>query len=321
MADPQRLIEVPNGSAFGRSLLASAHADAPTADGRARAARRLGVAAVLVAGAGAGTEATAVAAVWKLAAVVLALGGVVGLALWQAPTAPPPQGMHGVPRDSETATPVERSGPSPAAIAPAPIAPSPSGPVASVPSAASSTTSPATRTPSHPARVVRATPSVAAAPAVEPAPPAAEPVPPAAEPSAVEPPAVEPPAAAEPAAAPPVAEPPAPPPVVEPAPPATRPAPPAEPARRLAAEVALVDRARGELRAGNLAAALAALAAYHQQFPAGDLDAEAEVVTIETLIASHDLTQARARGIAFLARFPRSPLVQRVRSLLDRLPS
>ncbi|MEO7733201.1 MAG: hypothetical protein ABIY55_19720, partial [Kofleriaceae bacterium] len=67
-------------------------------------------------------------------------------------------------------------------------------------------------------------------------------------------------------------------------------------------------------------AALAALAEYHQRFPSGDLDAEADVVTIETLIAAHQLAQARSRGTAFLARFPRSPLAQRVHSLIDRLP-
>jgi len=89
---------------------------------------------------------------------------------------------------------------------------------------------------------------------------------------------------------------------------------------RLAAEVALVDRARTSLRAGDNSAALAALAEYHQRFARGDLDAEAEVVMIETLIALHSLQRARALGTAFFARFPRSPLAQRVHSLLDRLP-
>jgi TolA-binding protein len=89
---------------------------------------------------------------------------------------------------------------------------------------------------------------------------------------------------------------------------------------RLAAEVALVDRARGSLRAGDYPAALAALAEYHQRFASGDLDAEADVVTIETLIAQREVERARTLGTAFLARFPRSPLAQRVHSLLDHLP-
>ncbi|MBC7974849.1 MAG: hypothetical protein H7138_07660, partial [Myxococcales bacterium] len=66
--------------------------------------------------------------------------------------------------------------------------------------------------------------------------------------------------------------------------------------------------------------AIAAIAAYRRQFPRGDLDAEADVVKIEALIAARDVAQARALGTAFLARFPRSPLAQRVHSLLDRLP-
>jgi hypothetical protein len=127
---------------------------------------------------------------------------------------------------------------------------------------------------------------------------------------------------------PPVTEP-APPQVVAPlavpspapvAPPPAAPAPTITGPSRLAAEVALVDRARGQLRTGNHRAALAALAEYRRQFPRGDLDAEADVVTIEALIAAGDVARARSLGTAFLSRFPRSPLAQRVHSLLDRLP-
>src|SRR5262249_33063612 len=102
----------------------------------------------------------------------------------------------------------------------------------------------------------------------------------------------------------------------EPAPPRTEPASPS----RLAEQVALVDRARDRLAARDPLAALAALAEYHQRLASGDLDAEADVVTIETLIALGEAPRARALGAAFLERFPRSPLAQRVRSLLERLP-
>jgi len=108
--------------------------------------------------------------------------------------------------------------------------------------------------------------------------------------------------------------------VPAPAEPAAPEAPQAASPSRLAAEVALVDRARERLAAGDHAAALAALAAYHQQFPGGDLAAAAEVVQLETLIAMRDVVRARALGAAFLSRFPRSPLAQRVHSLLQRLP-
>jgi hypothetical protein len=102
---------------------------------------------------------------------------------------------------------------------------------------------------------------------------------------------------------------------------AAPPVPPAASPSRLAAEVALVDRARGRLFAGDHVAALAALAEYHQQFAGGDLDAEADVVMIETLIAMREAVRARALGAAFLVRFPRSPLAKRVHSLLERLPN
>jgi hypothetical protein len=317
MADPQRLIDDPGGSALGRSLIASAHADAPSPEGRARAARRLGIAAVLVAGAGAGTEATAIAAAWKLAAVLLALGSAVGLAVWQSPADPledrvapvvarPSRPMPGGGADQPDGAEL----PSHAAAAPsaqlAPAAPPPAMPLAAASGVAPRAPSgkPARGVPAtaRPARVVVTAPvapvEAPAAPAPELAPPPeVEPTPEVAAPLVEPAPPVEPAPVAPPAAAPPIAGP-----------------------SRLAAEVALVDRARSQLGGGNYPAALAALAEYHQRFPSGDLDAEAEVVTIETLIAARELARARALGTAFFARFPRSPLAQRVRSLLDRIP-
>ena len=82
----------------------------------------------------------------------------------------------------------------------------------------------------------------------------------------------------------------------------------------------MVDRARARLAAGDPAGAIAALVDYHRRFGRGDLEAEVAVVAIEAAIASHDGARARALGAAFLARFPRSPHAQRVRSLLDHLP-
>jgi hypothetical protein len=357
MADPRRLIDNPSSSALGRSLLASAHADEPSADGRARAARRLGVAAALAVGATAGSEGAAVAAAWKLAAVVVALGGVVSLALWRAPAAPavvapaprvvatgerpalaPPSGAPA----PTIATPPVAAPPvaTPSVVAPPTVAtPAPPAPAAPpmvappapvvAPSAPTATSAPTVAPTATSAPTVATAPRVAApvVPAPRVAAPARAPAnrTPAARPVAIAP--AEPVAAPVPEATAPVPEavaPAEPPPAAEPAPAA----PPAEPPRataptasRLALEVSLVDRARTALRAGNPAGAFAALADYHRQFPDGDLDAEADMVTIEVLIAQGQAAQARAHGTAFLARFPRSPLVQRVRSLLDRLPN
>src|SRR5678815_1831049 len=87
MDEPRRLLDDPNGSAMARALLASAQSDAPSSEGRVRTARRLGILAVLAAGTGLGSEAGALAVTGKLAAVVLALGAVVGLAASQSPPA------------------------------------------------------------------------------------------------------------------------------------------------------------------------------------------------------------------------------------------
>ncbi|HSJ99633.1 MAG TPA: hypothetical protein VK932_00275, partial [Kofleriaceae bacterium] len=90
-------------------------------------------------------------------------------------------------------------------------------------------------------------------------------------------------------------------------------------ARRLAAEVAVLDRARAALQRGDTAAATAALDAHAREFADGALVAEAEVVRIETLARAGQTDAARRRAHAFLARSPQSPLRKRLRSLLDRI--
>jgi hypothetical protein len=350
MDDLRRLLDDPGGSALGRSLLAAAQADAPPAGARARAARRLGIAAVL-AGAGAGSEAGAVAAAWKLAAVLLALGGVVGLAIWQAPVterataARPGVTLHVAPTASggpggapAAMTPAMAPGTLETPRAPAmPAAPATSDALDAVAAAGQPprdtpvgvrvTTTPPPGSPrsSRPGRPGAVPPEAAqlARGTGDPVVPAGAPgastlagseaLAPAATVLAPAMPAPSGPEVAAPAEAVASAGAAGPSEVVAPAEAAVAPS-------RLAAEVALVDRARGHLRDGDYSAALAALAEYHQQFASGDLDAEADVVTIETLIAARALPRARSLGAAFFARFPRSPLAQRVHSLLDRLP-
>jgi hypothetical protein len=311
MREPRRLLDDPNGSAMARALLASAQSDAPSSAGRVRTARRLGILAVLAAGTGLGSEAGALAVTGKLAAVVLALGAVVGLAASQSP--PPvledPPAQHDR-QPARVAHAADRAsapsvGASPASPASQTMPTTPAMPAISEPAPPAVASK---RTSSAPAR-----PAARVAAPAQPAPPAptAEPAP-APVPDEV--------VAAAPGAAPERA---LPEPAGEPAPPATEPAPaatqPASPSR-LAEQVALVDRARDRLAASDPRAALAALAEYHQRFASGDLDAEADVVTIESLIALGEPVRARALGAAFLERFPRSPLAQRVRSLLERLP-
>jgi hypothetical protein len=128
--------------------------------------------------------------------------------------------------------------------------------------------------------------------------------------------------APEPALSPPAEPLPSPEPAPEP-PPSPEPAPPPPPspapvvdARRLAAEVAALDVARGRIAAGDPAGALAALDGHRRDFADGLLRAEAEVLRIEALLRRGDSAAAVALGRRFLARTPHSPLAQRVRSLI-----
>jgi hypothetical protein len=285
MADPQRLLVDPDASPLGRALLASAGDDeGPGRERRARLAGRLGIAASLAITATT-SEGLAAALWWKLGTVLLALGGVTALAVSQTPDGPPPRPR--VPAVVATA-PVYAPAPPPAVVAPAPppvVAPAPA--------------------PLPPPVIVQVRP--------QPSPPSPTKAPVVAETRKVQ-------AAPPPAPAPPV-EPPPPPVEVQP-PPVEVQAPPVEPpppvqidARRLAAEVALLDRARTALRARDATTAIAALEEYRRTFPDGALLAEAEVVLIEALVQRGDAAAAAERARAFLARFPSSPLARRVRSI------
>jgi hypothetical protein len=127
-------------------------------------------------------------------------------------------------------------------------------------------------------------------------------------------PALSPPA--EPLASPEPAPAPEPPPSPEPVPPPPPSPAPVVDARRLAAEVAALDVARGRIAAGDPAGALAALDGHRRDFADGLLRAEAEVLRIEALLRRGDSAAAVALGRRFLARTPHSPLAQRVRSLI-----
>lgn len=317
VADPQRIVDDPDASPLARSLLASASADAPTAEHRATLAKRLGLAAVLVAAGGGevGAGTVGVALWWKAGLLVLALGGAItGGVLMTRESAPE------VPQVAVMPVPVPAA-PVLVSAAPVPVIAEPAPPAVTertmVPPAAAPTAAP-------PLRAIAPSPLPAAPTTVAPPPRAIAPSPPAATqtaPATAEPPPAT--ASAERLAATTTAEPPpaTPASALPPPPPPSPPAAPAVDARRLAAEVAILDRARTALRRGDPAAAAAALDAHAREFADGALVAEAELVRIETLVRRGDTAAARERARGFLIRFPQSPLAKRLRSLVDRLPT
>lgn len=87
------------------------------------------------------------------------------------------------------------------------------------------------------------------------------------------------------------------------------------PASRLAAEGQLVLEARGELRAGRAAAALARLEAARAEFADGALVQEREALTIEALQRTGRGDEARRRAEVFVRAYPSSPHAARVKQL------
>ncbi|MEJ7601708.1 MAG: hypothetical protein WKG01_27650 [Kofleriaceae bacterium] len=269
MADPRRLLDDPETSGIARDLLGSAADDGPSEHNRAAAARRLGIAAITLAGGGKATTAIAGALWWKAGLVVAVIGGIIGTAVVVGSSNLAGSAATDRAKLMAPVTPtvvVAPPAPVPEALEPAPVERAPVEPV--------------------PQAAVKPTRKIAR--------PIEAPVEPA--------PAIEPPA------------PPVPAPTV-PAP--TVPAP--IDARRLAAEVAVLDRARAALKGRDPAAALTVLDEHRREFAEGALVAEAEVVRLEALIQAGRKADARDQARSFLERFPSSPLVRRVRSLVERL--
>lgn len=115
-------------------------------------------------------------------------------------------------------------------------------------------------------------------------------------------------------------EPPAPEPQVEPPVRATPVAPKAEPrtssASALTAELGALDAARSRLSSGDASGALALLDDYARTYPRGRLVLEAEVLRIDALAKSGQMSAAKRRAEAFLKRHPNSVLASRVRTYL-----
>ncbi len=95
------------------------------------------------------------------------------------------------------------------------------------------------------------------------------------------------------------------------APPTPRPAPRPGEQDRLAAEVALLDRARAALASGSTDAALAHLAEHTRRFPDGELIDLRGATEVEVLCHQGQPAAAASRAAELLAGFPRSAVAQR----------
>ncbi|MGK3990129.1 hypothetical protein WME99_44205 [Sorangium sp. So ce136] len=92
---------------------------------------------------------------------------------------------------------------------------------------------------------------------------------------------------------------------------------PVAPADALREQVALIDRARDALGAGDAAGCLSELDAYDRRFPRSAMGEEATVLRIEALIRLGARARAADLGRRFLASRPTSPHAAGVRALLD----
>jgi hypothetical protein len=88
----------------------------------------------------------------------------------------------------------------------------------------------------------------------------------------------------------------------------------------LAAEVAVVDKARAALAAGDHARGLAELARYEQQFPEARLLPEVLFLRMEASARSGRQSEAHAAATRLVEGFPKSPHVSRARALLGEAP-
>jgi hypothetical protein len=83
-----------------------------------------------------------------------------------------------------------------------------------------------------------------------------------------------------------------------------------------ASERQLIDAARVALGRGRSHDALVFLMGHERRFSDGMFAEERELLVIEALIAQNRVAQARERGKAFLAKYPRSAHAPRVRTLI-----
>jgi len=86
---------------------------------------------------------------------------------------------------------------------------------------------------------------------------------------------------------------------------------------RLSEEIALLDRARAQIAAGDGAAATATLARFRRVVPRPMLGDEAAALEVEALARAGAHEAARARLAAFRAARPESPYLVRLARLIE----
>jgi hypothetical protein len=84
----------------------------------------------------------------------------------------------------------------------------------------------------------------------------------------------------------------------------------------LAAEIVVLDEARGALRGRDAATALRALDRYAKEFPHGQMSAEAMMLRVKALVQSGDRATAESLAKSFESANPRSPLIERVHAIV-----
>lgn len=93
---------------------------------------------------------------------------------------------------------------------------------------------------------------------------------------------------------------------------------PARSADSLSPELDVLDRVRAALAAHDPATARQALDEYDRRFPHGSLREEAELASIETLVASGNTAAAHEAALRFIAAHPSSAFGGRVRAIVKR---
>lgn len=89
----------------------------------------------------------------------------------------------------------------------------------------------------------------------------------------------------------------------------------------LAAEVALVDRARASLASGRPTRALEELSGYETAFPEPRLEPEVLFLRMEAHLAAGDTARARETAQESVRLFPKSPHAAKARSVIQGTPS
>jgi outer membrane protein assembly factor BamD (BamD/ComL family) len=81
----------------------------------------------------------------------------------------------------------------------------------------------------------------------------------------------------------------------------------------LAQELGRLEEVRQAMAQGRAARALELLGRYNRDFASGSMSSEAAALRVEALVRAGRHEEAREAARAFLAKYPRSPLSDRVR--------